>query len=239
MNLRSDGVKVFPSAFRNDNFDRHARLNSEYNITSLVNRLTGRDAFIIGDGLIYNSDSNKLTAGQLNMLGYYFNITREIELNEIMPSTTSANPPSNGDIVAFTISIKGFKANNDDSFDQLDGFDSSTSDDSVYSGLSVEYIATSGTHPILHPYTTIEDGNKIVTLPILLYNTSTGWSSINESRLSYTAKQLAITNVKVSAIDNSKTEVMKNAGLSNDGTIENVALDTWLVNNFIIDDGEI
>ena len=44
---KSDKIRVFPSSKRDDAYDRNARLNTEHNLISLVNRLTGSKSFVI------------------------------------------------------------------------------------------------------------------------------------------------------------------------------------------------
>lgn len=80
--LLSSQVKVYPSSKRNDAYDRNARLNSEQNLVSVVNRLTSRKCFIV-DGLNISQSGNTLTigAGSFNIYGYLFNIPENIELD--------------------------------------------------------------------------------------------------------------------------------------------------------------
>lgn len=76
-NIRSEDIKVFPSVTRNDEKDRNARLNSEANIISLTNRLTGSQSYII-NGLDLSEDGSEISAGRCCIYGYYFDINSPI-----------------------------------------------------------------------------------------------------------------------------------------------------------------
>lgn len=224
--LKSSNVKVYPTAFRNDAFDRQSRINSEYNITSLVNRLTGRDSFIIsGLDKIVN---NEIESGELNILGYYFNITSKISINDI---TTS---PENNDIIRFKIHIKPttITSGTDITFNELAGSDTYQGTDkselikSEYEGLAIDLINSSeynATQPSINNDT---DGTYSY-LPIFKYD-GTSWNFIETSKLTYNSSQICVVNQNLS--DN---------GLSNTPDTFNKSLENWLEENFIIDDGEI
>lgn len=82
-NFLSDQIKVYPSSKRSDFYDRNARLNSEQNLISTVNRLTGRTAFVI-DGLTI--ENQRLQSGSCNIHGYLFTFnfpTEGIEITEV------------------------------------------------------------------------------------------------------------------------------------------------------------
>lgn len=63
--LSSSNVRMFPSAFRNEN-DLEASLNTEFNLTTLITRLTDRDSFVI-----HYSDYEMLCS----IHGYWFKLT--------------------------------------------------------------------------------------------------------------------------------------------------------------------
>lgn len=79
-NIPSENIKVFPSVTRNDEKDRNARLNSEANIISLTNRLTGSQSYII-NGLDLSEDGNEISAGRCCIYGYYFDINSPISVH--------------------------------------------------------------------------------------------------------------------------------------------------------------
>lgn len=73
----SDKVKVFPTVRRNDEIDRKARLNTEENIVSLSNRISGNQSYIFS-GLNISEDGKTLSSGICVIKGYYFKIENAI-----------------------------------------------------------------------------------------------------------------------------------------------------------------
>jgi hypothetical protein len=68
--LKSTAVKVFPSAFRGPSsgstkYNPEARLNTEFNVTNLTNRLASKDNFVID----WSSETKII---KFNIHGYYF-----------------------------------------------------------------------------------------------------------------------------------------------------------------------
>jgi hypothetical protein len=82
--LKSTEVKVFPSAFRGlatgTKYNPEARLNTEFNVTNLTNRLASKDSFVI----FWNDESETV---KFNIHGYYF----ELELEEFLSSGAGSN----------------------------------------------------------------------------------------------------------------------------------------------------
>lgn len=93
-NIRSSDVTVYPTSSRDDKIDPKARFNTEKNLTSFVNRLTGIKSFIV-EGIIDSSntsDDNILTSGTLkigtlNIGGYIFYLNSVTSL----PSASSSD----------------------------------------------------------------------------------------------------------------------------------------------------
>lgn len=79
MSIKSDIVKVYPTSSRDDIIDPTARFNTEKNLISLVNRLTGVKSFVVSGittGLI-NTDgtlNTKTSEGVININGYLFEL---------------------------------------------------------------------------------------------------------------------------------------------------------------------
>ena len=69
--INSKSVLMYPSSKRTDVHDVDARLLTEYNLTSLINRLTGRKCFII-EGL--DVSGTTVSPGKCNIDGYLFTI---------------------------------------------------------------------------------------------------------------------------------------------------------------------
>lgn len=136
----SDKIRVFPSSNRTDTYDRNARLNTEHNIVSIVNRLTNSQSFVI-DGLTVSANGNKVTIekGSCNIYGYYF------ELDTV----TDVVMGNNSDLYLYII-LKSLSINNEDSafstIQELDGKDESAE----YKGLYISTaLPTSGNYKYL------------------------------------------------------------------------------------------
>lgn len=80
MSIESDKVKVYPTSSRDDTIDPTARFNTEKNLISLVNRLTGVKSFVVSgittslikaDGTLNNTTSE----GVININGYLFELS--------------------------------------------------------------------------------------------------------------------------------------------------------------------
>ena len=101
-NIQSSKIKVYPSSRRNDASDRNAKLNSEQNLISSINRLTSKTSFVI-DGLNITNEaqSSFLNPGSCNIYGYYFKILDTIELKSNLFTKLAA-----GDILYFKIRLK-------------------------------------------------------------------------------------------------------------------------------------
>ena len=121
--VKSNKIKVFPTTKRSDEADRNARLTSEQNLISIVNRLTGLKSFIIHMPSI-SSGNNSITiptGSEFNIGGYYFKFidnqtiaidsnTKEIGL-QISTVTTDnftelqGNDLDNGNYSGLTITV--------------------------------------------------------------------------------------------------------------------------------------
>lgn len=79
MSIKSDKVKVYPTSSRDDSKDPTARFNTEKNLISLVNRLTGVKSFVVSGittGLIKTDGTlnTKTSEGVININGYLFEL---------------------------------------------------------------------------------------------------------------------------------------------------------------------
>ena len=69
--MHSKNIIVYPTTTRQDVFDPLARLTTEYNITSIINRLVGLDAFVITRK--YTTIPGQMPSlFEFNIMGYYF-----------------------------------------------------------------------------------------------------------------------------------------------------------------------
>lgn len=79
MSIESNKVKVYPTSSRDDSKDPTARFNTEKNLISLVNRLTGVKSFVVSGittNLIKDGTLNANTdAGVININGYLFELS--------------------------------------------------------------------------------------------------------------------------------------------------------------------
>lgn len=80
MSIKSEKVKVYPTSSRNDSKDPTARFNTEKNLISLVNRLTGVKSFVVSGittGLIKTDGTlnTKTSEGVININGYLFELS--------------------------------------------------------------------------------------------------------------------------------------------------------------------
>ena len=126
---KSDKIRVFPSSKRDDAYDRNARLNTEHNLISLVNRLTGSKSFVIWGLDILSQDEETITfnEGSCNIYGYYFEFNSQ---NEIKPN-------DDAEFIYLQITLKPFTVQtvNDIAIqiNELEGTDTS----SEYSGVQL------------------------------------------------------------------------------------------------------
>jgi hypothetical protein len=105
MELKSYQISVFPASSRSDTYDRNARLTTEQNLVSIINRLTGEKSFIIS-GLNVEYDGSKaiLRSGSANIAGYLFSINTDIDISGLPVAGTN-------NTLYFKISIKRYAIN--------------------------------------------------------------------------------------------------------------------------------
>lgn len=178
MNLESSKIKVFPTSRRDDSKDRNARLNTEQNLISIVNRLTSADSFVI-DGLDISTSGStiNISKGSCNIHGYYFEILEDIT------GLTFSNPTTKN-FLCLKISTEKTSIHNSSAtdntgiitFEELIGYDSKN----TYSGLEINNFSesdmkTSGSY----------------FLPIAKYE-SGSWVDIENKYLKYIASDMQV-----------------------------------------------
>ena len=216
-NISSSDIKVFPTSRRNDLYDRNARLNSEQNLISIINRLTGIKSFMIS-GLDVSTSGNTITIqqGECNINGYYFRILNPISL-------TVSNDDTH---IYFEIKVQENYVNIAESssikFEELIGGDIEDRAGSVYEGLVI------ATYASAQPLEEVQDTITVIRLLIATRPTeSEQWFAV-ANRTPFTANQIEITTK-----DNLTTDPRLNSVTTSlQALIFN--LDT-----LIIDDGEI
>ena len=189
MNIPSTSINVYPTSKRDDNYDRNARVNSEYNITHLVNRLTNRDAFAITE-IPISTNQGVISLGpcQFSIKGYFFEITDSIDI-------TSVGFPINTDSILYAV-IK-LKENTVDihnsniSFLELEGVDKNE----FYTGLSFEKIDEGGSKEPYEKENT--DGTISYYFPIaqgIQVLTAYVWSQMTKSFSAFDTLRTCILN---------------------------------------------
>ena len=90
MQLNSVNVRLYPSAFRGNNFNPEAKLNTEENITSLVSRLSSRGGFVLSNTWVSSTggiaNSNTFI---FSLHGYIFEISNLASTLESFSTNTS------------------------------------------------------------------------------------------------------------------------------------------------------
>lgn len=212
--LQSSNIDVFPTSKRDDKYDRNARLTSEQNLVSMVNRLTKTDSFVIS-GLNISSTTGYLRSGSCNIGGYYFKIKSDIRLSDIGTARV-------GDTLYFKLGIKKTVVSSPENitFEEIAGGDS-TDASPKYQGLSLILSST-------QPETVSKDDNTITYkyLAIGKY-TSSGWENADNG-ISFDSTQTAVT-IKPNIVNNITTETKM--------SLQSFISDN--INNLIIDDGEL
>lgn len=90
MQLNSVNIRLYPSAFRGNNFNPEAKLNTEENITSLVSRLSSRDGFVLSNTWVSSTggiaNSNTFI---FSLHGYIFEISNLANTLDSFSTSTS------------------------------------------------------------------------------------------------------------------------------------------------------
>lgn len=81
-NILSNNIRVFPTTQR-ENVDPSAKFTTEYNLTSLLNKLLDRKAFVITSDDDLVCTSKVIDSLEFNIMGYFFSITN-LDLSDIM-----------------------------------------------------------------------------------------------------------------------------------------------------------
>ena len=240
--ISSASVRMFPSSKRSDFLDRNAKLNSEQNLISTVNRLTGKTAFVI-DGL--KVSGNQMTAGSCNINGYLFNL-------ETFAIPFTANSKNNGNYLCLQISLmKGTTftelvcADTSETSSLLDATDST-----IFKGLGITLVpkanfldkseSTNTTTGVGYTtyYLPIAEcketslGSKIYQWADILSNDGWGSREKVDERHRWNTLKIKASDIQVDGIEG--------AGLDTGNYYtERQDLATFLRTNYVLDDGEI
>lgn len=220
--ISSSDIKMYPTARRDDDFDRNARLNTEQNLVSIINRLTNIDSFVI-QGL--SIENGSLTAGSCNIHGYVFNILNDLSI------TVSGSSSNN--MLALQIRIK-----KQGDVEELIAFDTQdiNSDGSLdvsqtFKGLQIAAIPKQTE--------SITDGGNsttIHTLPIAYYDSDKGWVTITNKFGINTDNNIRPNTL---TIDASNIRISNKSNTLNSYATVDQDLINYLNLNLDIDDGEM
>ena len=72
-NILSNNIRVFPTTQR-ENVDPSAKFTTEYNLTSLLNKLLDRKAFVITSDDYFKCINKIVDSLEFNIMGYFFSI---------------------------------------------------------------------------------------------------------------------------------------------------------------------
>lgn len=95
--IHSDNIKVFPTTQRS-NKDASARMMTEFNLTSIINRLVDKKCFVISGDQLDNDGYFAIDNGrfEFNIFGYYFSI---LSITELLKAVTVSPDKSLYDIM--------------------------------------------------------------------------------------------------------------------------------------------
>ena len=86
-NILSNNIRVFPTTQR-ENVDPSAKFTTEYNLTSLLNKLLDRKAFVITPDIDFTCNANIIDCLEFNIMGYFFSIVN-LDISGIRKNDTS------------------------------------------------------------------------------------------------------------------------------------------------------
>jgi hypothetical protein len=73
--ILSDKISVFPCGGRNATYDQFARLTTEYNLVSIINRLVDKKSFIVTSHNAFSGKEDAPSSSYMfNIGGYLFNV---------------------------------------------------------------------------------------------------------------------------------------------------------------------
>ena len=131
-NISSNQIRVFPTSQR-EGIDPAAKFTTEYNLTSIINKLLDTKAFVIDNTL--SIDRNILTKLEFNIMGYYFFI-ENVDLQSIEGTGSYLN-------ASITVNYNQYTGDRDSStlfnWASLQGVDDE--DDLFYSGVTLKWEA--------------------------------------------------------------------------------------------------
>lgn len=132
INITSTNIRVFPTVKR-ENTDPGAKFTTEYNLTSILNKLLDTKAFVISNWTTKDTAKESTIPFDFNIMGYFFSIANIVSEIEKLPITT------NHGFINATITVNQTfdpKATDFKNWWQLQGEDS---DQEKYAGLQLSF----------------------------------------------------------------------------------------------------
>lgn len=218
--FNSNNIKVYPSAKRNPQYNYPANLNTEQNIVSLSNSIVDIKNYIV-DGLDISVTDNHATinSGKCVINGYSI----EISDNQTISESLSTNSTYYIYLTANTVNINISQGSVNFNISEISGIDSASvldPDNYKYTGINIEVLTSEKS-----------DLSKSILLGKLSY--SNNWvieEAAKNLKFDSNKTQLSIYKewgLSKTLANNQSQEVYKNS------------LQSWLANDFIIDDGNI
>lgn len=237
-NFKSSDIKIYPAANRDDFL---GRLNLEYNITNLINRLTDEQSFIInGLGVIYghntDNDSDEITIkpGECNIGGYFIKL-----LNGYTQVYDDGIQSGKSYMVELRLQYSKDKEINNIKISELVGNDTSVTlnDETInyYDGLSVEINELTDNSKLKPRILEGKDSNPYYVLPIALLNPSSDGADNQSNKVATQLNYKIRYNLDFIEVTPQKI----NSSLSTTDSSSTTLFEDWLNKDFIIDDGEI
>ena len=165
-NLNSANVIVYPSVNRDQ--DPGAQYTTEYNLTSIINKLLDRKAFVIS----HNIAANKLDI-EFNIFGYYFYV-KNFDLSD---DTASEDGPYLNASINVTYDEYPTSAEFTN-YQTLVGTDSGKDSNSTYDGISLDWSADDRTS--LSSKNSLVDGKAKITYTFTILEYKNGGYQVPE-----------------------------------------------------------
>ena len=216
--LNSTSVKMFPTSKRQSTIDINAKMNTEHNLINIINRLTGKHAFVI-DGLTISSSGTygTISSGSCNLHGYIFYITQDTVI------------PVAGDVTYthLALQIKVKRAGVNDSTIIAFDSDESLDESSLFKGLSLEKVEYDT------PDIEVVGNVTTYTLKLAVWGDDTKWHTLYSNDGAEEIRPNTLTQwankIAIHGID----------GDLNEYNEEEQDLETFLLYNMSMDDGEV
>ena len=232
--IKSSQVKMFPCQDRDDYWDRQSKMANEQNLISIVNRVVGRESFIVsGLGIENSGSTQQLMPGVCNIGGYLFNIHDYIKLDRAQ---------SAGDRLYLSIKIQhsAIAESTPHPYVKLDrllpytrdnaSLDTSTDADSSFLGVVIT--------------TSLEvdlESSDYIHLLIAEADSSRKWVSVNAS-IGVNSGVKNVSEFKFIASDilvDNKNSIARDIDNEIDYANKNQSLDWYLQTYYSIDDGDL